>query len=169
MAAFRAILLVAAMVIPPLSVAAIPTNVDVDPPSPGIADSISLSTQLQWPTTGYSVTSSTTTFPSVFEVNVDVFVSSPAPGENVLFVITGAMRDTELGVLPPGTYSYTVSEIQTQRGTGFQSLAGSISGSFTVVPEPSPTFLLALGLAVMAMRRGRSHRNSGALPPNPRS
>ncbi len=157
MTAIRAIPLIVAMVIPPLSVAATPIGVDVDPPSPGTTDSISLSTHLRWNTSGYLVTGPSASFPSLFAVNLVIFVSSPAPGEIVLQVITEAMRDTELGVLPAGMYTYTVSEIQTQRGTGLTTLdPRNISGSFAVVPEPAPALQLALGLALLTLRRGRT-------------
>jgi hypothetical protein len=141
---------------------ATPISVGVLPPNPSESDSISLQTTLTWGTSGYSVFDSLTISTGPFDLLIQIFVSSPAPDEIVLQVVTYEDLVSPLGLLPAGTYSYTVNEIDVQRGTGFQTLAGSLSGTFSVIPEPSSSVLVLLGLCGLAIGRSVKRRRRAA-------
>jgi hypothetical protein len=136
----------------PTGAFATPASVNVFPSNPTVADSISLETTLSWGTSGYWVFDSMTISTGPFERVIQIFVDSPAPDEVVLTIVTSEEHIADLGLLPAGNYSYTVNEFDVQRGTGLQMFAGSLSGSFTVVPEPSSLVLVLLGLSGLALR-----------------
>jgi len=131
-----------------------PVSVEIMPPHLE-TDSIFLNTAMEWHTAGFNVIGSSVTFLSKFEPQVDITVSSPAPDEMVPMVLTGDVHGTDLGVLTAGTYYYTVNEIHLQRNTDSIFPAGSLSGSFTVAPEPSSLGFALLGLAGLTIRRRR--------------
>ena len=144
-------LLVAAL---PSGVFAGPMSVAILPATPGVSDS--LETTLLWATAGCSVMSATTTFTSAFELEINISVHSPAEGTGVATVITDELHLTHLGVLPAGEYSYTVFEFDFPGGSDPSVPAGSLSGTFTVVPEPSSFALALFGLSGLAIgRRGK--------------
>ena len=137
----------------PGSVFASPMSVTLLPPPPSLADSIDLETKLLWATAGFSVITSTLTFPSAFELEIKISVNSPAEGAVVAQVITDEFHVTHLGLLPAGEYSYTVFELDFPGGSDPSEPAGSISGRFTVVPEPSSLALALFGLSALAIGR----------------
>ena len=146
-------LLVAAL---PSGVFAGPMSVAILPATPGVGDSIDIETTLLWSTAGFSVMSATTTFTSAFELEINISVHSPAEGTVVATVITDELHLTHLGVLPAGEYSYTVFEFDFPGGSDPSVPAGSLSGTFTVVPEPSSFALALFGLSGLAIgRRGK--------------
>jgi len=154
----RIFLLTLLIVALPSGAFATPTSVDISPPNPAVDDLVLFETTLTWSTGGFFVSSASPSFPSAFEILVDFFVSSPAPDEQVAQVITQDVQVGHLGLLPAGIYSYTVNEIDVQRGTGIVTQAGSLSGTFAVVPEPSTLPLTLLGLCGLAVGRSVERR-----------
>lgn len=148
-----AALLLAAL---PSGVFAGPMSVTILPATPGVGDSIDLETTLLWSTAGFSVMSATTTFTSAFELEINISVHSPEEGAVVATVITDELHLTHLGLLSAGEYSYTVFEFDFPGGSDPSEPAGSLSGTFTVVPEPSSLALALFGLSgLMIGRRGK--------------
>ncbi len=152
MSRIRMFLLILLVVALPGGAFATASSVIVLPPNPAETDSIFLETRLSWGTSGYWVLDTSTTFLSPFEVFTSIFVSSPGPDDLVAAVITDEDHITPLGFLPAGIYSYTVKETDVQRETSIWSLGGSVSGTFTVVPEPSSFALVLLGVSGLAIR-----------------
>ena len=140
----------------PCSVFAAPMSVTVLPPTPSLADSIDLETKLSWATAGFSVITSALTFTSAFELEIEISVNSPAEGTVVAQVITEEFHLTQLGLLPAGEYSYTVFELDFPGGSDPSEPAGSFSGSFTVVPEPSSLGLALFGLSGLVIGKRRN-------------
>ena len=140
----------------PGSVFAAPMSVAVLPPSPSLTDSIDLETKLLWATAGFSVITSSVTFTSAFELEIEISVNSPAEGTVVAQVITDEFHVTHLGMLPAGEYSYTVFELDFPGGSDPSEAAGSFSGTFTVVPEPSSLGLALFGLSGLVIGKRRN-------------
>ena len=138
------------------SVFAAPMSVAVLPPSPSLTDSIDLETKLLWATAGFSVITSTLNFTSAFELEIEISVNSPAEGTVVAQVITDEFHVTHLGMLPAGEYSYTVFELDFPGGSDPSEAAGSLSGTFTVVPEPSSLALALFGLSGLMIGKRRN-------------
>jgi len=148
------------MMVCPSLVFASPILVEVLPSNPGETDTVLLDATLEWPTSGYSVFESSVTFVSDFEFEVDVIVLAPAPGSYNFQVITSEVSRIDLGLLPAGTYVYTINESQSPGHPwggpiGPYSSGGTLSGSFEVIPEPTTLSMLALG-GLMVLRRKRS-------------
>ena len=140
----------------PGSVFAAPMSVAVLPPNPSLADNIDLETKLSWATAGFSVMGSAVAFTSAFEFEIAISVNSPEEGTEVAQIITDELHLTNLGLLPAGEYSYTVFEFDFPGGSDPSVPAGSLAGTFTVVPEPSSLALALFGLSgLMIGRRGK--------------
>ena len=106
--------------------------------------------------TNESFPSMLTARPEGAATEVEISVDSPAPGSMVIQVITYDTDVIHLGQLPAGTYSYTVTELDFPGGSPPSTFAGSLSGMFSVVPEPSSFALALFGLSGLAIaRRGK--------------
>ena len=116
-------------------------------------DSVTLQSTHQWITGGFTPTGVTLSWLDPTTVEIDVAVSTPGPDEVSPTVITGATVDSVLGQLSLGSYSYAIKETHTERSTGFVSSGGTLSGTFTVVPEPNTALLMGLGLTALARQR----------------
>ena len=149
----RNLLLMLGVAALPSSALASPIAVTISPAVPGVEDELALETMLQWNTGGYAATGSTVHFTSGFQFEVEISVDSPPPGSLVSQAITSDTHVIDLGQLPAGTYSYTVSEYDFPGGTAPSTFAGSLSGGFTVVPEPSSFALALFGLSGLALGR----------------
>ena len=93
-------------------------------------------------------------------VDVDFFLSSPAPGELTMAVLTSFQDSVSLGTLAEGDYGLTVNLFTIQRQTGAVALADVHTSSFTVVPEPASMQLLVLALGATVLARWRRARSS---------
>jgi hypothetical protein len=135
-------------------------SVAPSPSAPIDGDFVSLVAHLEYETTGFETFEILTTALGPTEFQIDIHVSSPGPGEAVLYVFTSEDVNAGLGYLSAGHYSYLVNLILYPRTTGQTILADSVSGSFTVTgaPEPDALALLGCGLLALSFARGISSK-----------
>lgn len=134
---------------------AIPRSASVIPEAPGTTDIVILQTDMVWNSSGHFVTGQSLDFIDPTTIEIDVQVSSPGVGTIVLAVITEELVTTSLGLLPAGTYNFTITELLSFRGTAPGIVpVRQLTGQFLVVPEPGSGLLLGVGLIILG-RKGR--------------
>ena len=126
----------------------------ISPSSPTANGVVSLGGSLFYPTTGFEVSLvSPTVGPPPNLLVVDVFVSSPAAGENVLDVLTSENISVPFGELQPGHYDWLLNVFDQPRGSDVGNGSVVQTGSFTV-PEPGALALVALAVAALILSCG---------------
>ncbi len=133
---------------------AIPRSASTTPDVPTATDIVILRTEMVWNSSGFSVTGQSLTFVSPTSIEINIAVSAPGRDDLTLAVITEDVVTTSLGILPVGTYTFTITEMLMPRGIdpGFGP-DRQLTGQFFVVPEPSSALLLGVGLVLFRCQR----------------